>query len=90
MRFKILFFLFSFVFLYSTSEVTVKTEVTWYDNFCSLLKIVVSCAGVFSFAFYLKNEKFKADVHRLLEELSEKIAKTESPLKNVSFKQSKK
>ena len=86
MKFKILFFLFSFVFLYSTSEVTVKTEVTWYDNFCSLLKIVGFFGGVSSVVFYLKNEKFKADVHRLFEELAEKIAKTESPLKNVSFK----
>ncbi len=89
MRFKILFFLFSFVFLYGTSEVTVKTEVTWYDNFCSLLKIVGLFGGISSVIFYVKNEKFKADIDRLLHELSEKIAAAESPLKKVSFKNKK-
>jgi hypothetical protein len=85
MKFKILFFLFSFVFIYGTSEVTVKTEVTWYDNFCSLIKIVGFFGGVSSVIFYLKNEEFKADIDRLFRELSEKIAKAESPLKHVSF-----
>lgn len=85
MKFKILFFLFTFLFLHGTSEVTVKTKVTWYDNFCSLIKIVGFFGGVSSVIFYIKNEKFKADIDRLLYELSEKIAKAESPLKDVSF-----
>ena len=89
MKLKILFFLFSFIFLYGASEVTVKTEVTWYDTVCSFIKIVGFFGGVSSVIFYLKNEKFKADVDRLFRELSEKIATAESPLKNASFKSKK-
>lgn len=89
MKFKILFFLFSFVFLYGASEVTVKTEVTWYDTLCSVIKIVGFLGGLSSVVFYLKNEKFKADIDRLVRELSEKIAKAESPLKEITFNKKK-
>jgi hypothetical protein len=89
MKLKILFFLFSFIFLYGASEVTVKTEVTWYDTACSFIKIVGFFGGVSSVIFYLKNEKFKADVDRLFRELGEKIAHAESPLNGITFNKNK-
>lgn len=84
MKLKILLF-FSFMLLDGISEITVKTEHDWYDTVCSILKVVFCIGGISGLIFYSKNEKFRADIERLIEELDRKIAQAESPLKNISF-----
>jgi hypothetical protein len=79
-----LFFSFLWCSLFS-AELTVKTEQSWYGHVLDFAKVVFFLGSVSTVIFYMKNEKFKADVNRLLKEIGNKIANAESPLKNVSF-----